>query len=164
MTSYRQLHRRGFDKRVTNGKWHVRYDYETGIWRCGDTMRLLACVDCGDAFIGGHSAKRCSDCKQYAFGDRDYALLKSRAHAAVAKAIRDGALRPPREFQCVDCYRDAEVYDHRDYTKPLDVQPVCRGCNLCRGPAIQKPPQTRKRWVGYDHNAEARRLLTEGRR
>ena len=26
-------------------------------------------------------------------------------------------------------------YDHRDYSKPLEVDPVCRRCNQMRGPA-----------------------------
>jgi hypothetical protein len=26
------------------------------------------------------------------------------------------------------------VYEHRDYTKPLQVEPVCRSCNALRGP------------------------------
>ena len=36
---------------------------------------------------------------------------------------------------CVDCGRLAEMYDHRYYSRPLDVEPVCRGCNRRRGPA-----------------------------
>ncbi|MFA5633142.1 MAG: hypothetical protein WC997_16665 [Porticoccaceae bacterium] len=30
----------------------------------------------------------------------------------------------------------ATDYDHRDYRKPLSVEPVCRRCNLSRGYAI----------------------------
>lgn len=40
---------------------------------------------------------------------------------------------------CADCGERAEQYDHRDYEKPLDVQPVCRKCNLRRGPAKNSP-------------------------
>lgn len=32
-------------------------------------------------------------------------------------------------------------YDHRDYTKPLSVEPVCRSCNKLRGPAIGSLPR-----------------------
>lgn len=39
-------------------------------------------------------------------------------------------------FACVDCGIPATEYDHRDYTKPRDVEPVCRPCNHKRGPAL----------------------------
>jgi len=39
-------------------------------------------------------------------------------------------------MKCEDCGRDAECYDHRDYNKPLDVEPVCRQCNSIRGAGI----------------------------
>lgn len=58
------------------------------------------------------------------------------ARAAVAQAIRDGKLpRLDGTIQCVDCGKPAKNYDHREYARPLDVQPVCRSCNLKRGPA-----------------------------
>jgi predicted nucleic acid-binding Zn ribbon protein len=60
----------------------------------------------------------------------------ARAHRAVKRAVDKGELQPPYSFSCVDCGNDAEVYDHRDYLKPLDVHPVCRGCNVRRGSAI----------------------------
>jgi hypothetical protein len=53
--------------------------------------------------------------------------------SAVAEARRKGKLKPAKEFVCVDCGKPATDYDHRNYTKPLDVVPVCRGCNLRRG-------------------------------
>lgn len=42
-------------------------------------------------------------------------------------------------MQCVDCSGAAVEYDHRDYRQPLAVEPVCRSCNLKRGPAIPRP-------------------------
>lgn len=42
---------------------------------------------------------------------------------------------------CVDCKRwPATVYEHRDYSKPLDVEPVCHNCNMKRGPAFWAIP------------------------
>ncbi len=57
------------------------------------------------------------------------------AVSAVAKAVRKGDLRPASAFACADCGGAASQYDHRDYTKPLQVVPVCRSCNVMRGPA-----------------------------
>lgn len=36
--------------------------------------------------------------------------------------------------KCWDCGRMASCWDHRDYTKPLEVEPLCRSCNRRRGP------------------------------
>lgn len=55
---------------------------------------------------------------------------------AVRKAVRQGRLQRPTEFACADCGKPATEYDHRDYTKPLDVAPVCRSCNHKRGSAF----------------------------
>lgn len=58
-----------------------------------------------------------------------------RAQQITKTAISEGLLPAPTEFCCADCGADAEVYDHRDYTKPLEVDPVCRSCNSKRGSA-----------------------------
>jgi hypothetical protein len=50
-------------------------------------------------------------------------------------AIASGEMKPVSDFVCVDCEKPATAYDHRDYRKLLDVQPVCRTCNYKRGPA-----------------------------
>jgi hypothetical protein len=72
---------------------------------------------------------------------RSHILHSRRAEAGtlVAKAIREGRLQRPSAFACVDCGRAAEQYDHRDYTQPLAVEPVCRSCNVLRGPAPLPP-------------------------
>lgn len=61
------------------------------------------------------------------------------AHRAVATAIAAGQLARPADFPCADCAGPAIEYDHRDYSKPLQVEPVCRRCNLLRGPALGSP-------------------------
>lgn len=58
-----------------------------------------------------------------------------RAIIAVRKAVRSGKLAPVAGKLCVDCGAPARDYDHRDYAKPIDVEPVCRSCNHRRGPA-----------------------------
>lgn len=56
---------------------------------------------------------------------------------AVAKAVREGRLKPIKQCICVDCGAPAHHYDHRDYNKPEEVDPVCARCNTERGPAIR---------------------------
>lgn len=62
--------------------------------------------------------------------------IAAAAHMAVFLAVRAGRLpRLDGSVPCVDCRQPATEYDHREYAKPLDVEPVCRPCNLRRGPA-----------------------------
>ncbi len=70
--------------------------------------------------------------------------IRARTHIAVGNAIRNGVLHHPRMFFCVDCEdKQAECYDHRDYRKPLDVDPVCRSCDKRRGTGYPLRPQDR---------------------
>lgn len=57
------------------------------------------------------------------------------AHKLVKKAIARGELPEQTTQKCADCGSQARCYDHRDYTKPLEVEPVCHRCNAKRGPA-----------------------------
>ncbi len=89
------------------------------------------CVDCGGPKEWGRDSmtQRCGLCR---------VVFEAQMHAAkraVAGAVKAGKLPDRRLFACVDCGDPATDYDHRDYSRPLDVQPVCRACNFARGPA-----------------------------
>jgi len=71
-------------------------------------------------------------------------MANAKACAIVAKAIKTGDLEPVKNHKCVDCGRQATEYDHRDYRKPLEVEPVCRSCNRKRGPALGEHYNTGK--------------------
>lgn len=108
----------------------------------GQLLRMT-CFACGKQAMGRSAAKyaRCEPCRKAGrFGELPSPAYDkgggTRAVAAVAAAVRDGYLSPPAEHQCVDCGAQAQQYDHRDYRKPLVVEPVCRSCNKLRGPAI----------------------------
>lgn len=68
---------------------------------------------------------------------------KKEAHYQVSRAVRLGLLPPVTSCTCVDCGVQAAHYDHRDYGQPLVVEPVCRKCNVRRGPAIGSPAKRR---------------------
>lgn len=77
------------------------------------------------------------------------------AHRYVSVAIYNGDLpRLDGSIPCADCGAPADEYDHRDYKKPMEVDPVCRGCNQARGPGLHrdpcetatKPPSLRQRF------------------
>lgn len=109
--------------------------------KAGSLMRAT-CKLCGavEVVTGCGSNWRCSGCRRagrYFEGHGTRASLgRDRASLAVARAIREGKLPHPSGLQCVDCAADAMEYEHRDYNKPLVVVPICRSCNLRRGPAI----------------------------
>lgn len=62
--------------------------------------------------------------------------LSYMAQSAIRCAIGSGLLQPASEHPfCVDCGAAPKCYDHRDYTKPFSVEPVCVRCNRRRGAA-----------------------------
>lgn len=71
----------------------------------------------------------------------DRSLYFTLAHRYVTAAIYHGDLpRLDGSVACVDCGRAAEEYDHRDYKKPMEVEPVCKACNAARGPGLHRDP------------------------
>lgn len=99
------------------------------------------CPCCGETYQRAKKwgARKCLRCESI------IRLAQAIAHSDVCVAIRKGLLRPASEFPCSDCGCKAVEYDHRDYSQPLKVDPVCRGCNLKRGTAdisaIISPPR-----------------------
>lgn len=93
-----------------------------------------SCRLCGSDISKRHwQAVYCFDCC-YRAND---AGGRKEARSAVNNAIKRGELQPANTLTCVDCGKQARDYDHRDYSKPLDVQPVCRSCNKKRGPGVE---------------------------
>ncbi len=89
-----------------------------------------ACIDCQRwTGRGSNRGPHCWPCEQIFFP------LQKAAHQAVLAAVSAGTLQQAYLLKCVDCQGDAEIYEHRDYTKPLDVEPVCQKCNQQRGSA-----------------------------
>lgn len=106
-------------------------------------MATIQCIDChGFGERASARALRCSGCNFTHRMNRQ--TSRQAAYTAVARAIRHGDLARPSASPCTDCGGPADRYDHRDYTKPLDVDPVCRSCNHKRGPAIQPKPSKQK--------------------
>lgn len=108
--------------------------------------RLLNCLDCGCDITDRHFHTRfCMKCsanqtkRRQANYTNGHQKNDNDIGRQVTKfAIRAGFLLPPTNFICVHCnVRQAECYDHRDYNKPLEVDPVCLSCNSSRGRGIQ---------------------------
>lgn len=100
------------------------------------------CRVCGtvERTRGGSHLFRCSDCRAKGRGLDAHAIWSSLgkdwASAAAHSAVRAGRLPHPSTLACVDCDGPAVEYEHRDYNRPLAVEPICRRCNLLRGPAV----------------------------
>lgn len=91
------------------------------------------CHECGRPFIGYTTQIRCTACRPA------FRRAQTNALSKVRYAVRRGRLASLAEggVACTDCNQyPANHYDHRDYNKPLSVDPVCSGCNTKRGPAI----------------------------
>lgn len=77
-----------------------------------------------------------------------YKLGQNSAIVAVYNAIHlDRRLKNLRKefIFCVDCKKRRAVHwEHRDYNKPLEVEPVCRSCNYKRGQGIIKSRTKKK--------------------
>lgn len=109
--------------------------------QAGSLVSAKCCV-CGCKFqaLGAGNFSRCEQCKTsglFSKMHRGYDLLgKSGAGGIVQGEIRAGRLPKACFEKCLDCGSQAVDYDHRDYNFPLVVEPVCRSCNIKRGPAI----------------------------
>jgi hypothetical protein len=76
-----------------------------------------------------------------AAGRPDRSLYFKYAHRYVDAAVRNGDLpKLDGSILCADCSNPATEYDHRDYKRPLEVDPVCRACNAARGPGLHRDP------------------------
>lgn len=107
----------------------------------------VECKECGEDFERArrnyHKHKdTCYWCRDYGWKkgnyDKDYQRIAwaiMRFHIRTGRLIHlksDGSAGVP----CVDCGDPATGYDHRDYRKPLEVDPVCNPCNRRRGVAL----------------------------
>lgn len=104
------------------------------------SVRVIWCLSCGaNIEHRGATAKRCLNCaRSHALQSRirrqKDLVLATWAVLRVQEAVKNAQLPHISTQICVDCGKRAEHYDHRDYYKPLEVEPVCRGCNKRRGP------------------------------
>lgn len=91
---------------------------------------MSKCAKCKKPFSRS-GADVCLDCAELRRKERNEIQYPSRI--AVTKAIKSGLLSHPKKLLCADCGKPAYCYDHRDYTKPLSVDPVCKRCDCLRG-------------------------------
>jgi hypothetical protein len=114
--------------------WSTLADYR--INNSADIERLgpkdVVCGGCGTQYVSHKRSRRnrlCGHCWA------EMQRLAATCAQVVGRAIATGLMLKATNFSCADCGQPACVYDHRDYTKPLEVEPVCRKHNATRGHA-----------------------------
>jgi flagellar motility protein MotE (MotC chaperone) len=60
------------------------------------------------------------------------------ARLLVRDSIRAGRLEPVTQRYCETCGKIAEQYHHPDYSKPLEVVPLCAACHVKLHAALKK--------------------------
>ena len=90
----------------------------------------MNCVMCHQVMFRAIGAKFCHPCMV------EHSKLRSKALGKIMNEKLTGRLAHANTMQCVDCQLPADVWEHRDYDKPLDVVPVCYKCNRRRGISI----------------------------
>lgn len=96
----------------------------------GERIEVRSCKECASSFEtrSRYARVRCPEC----YGLAHYAAQWARAQ--VQRAIILGRLMPASSFRCTDCPEWATEYEHRNYSQPFAVDPVCTSCNCRRGP------------------------------
>ncbi|MBO1748925.1 hypothetical protein [Stenotrophomonas indicatrix] len=109
---------------------------------CGQCLVPWECVECkrrkaerAQEFIKNRKRRR--DADWYFRPDGAERWWQHKCHSMVSSAVKRGLIPSLKGggYACVDCGSKAEEYDHRDYSRPFDVEPVCRACNRKRGTA-----------------------------
>ena len=122
--------------------WRGKYRYKytpCGFIKLGHLDKPRLCRECKkDISTRGAGAKYCEKCASPSV-KKPWARKPRQAtcHRIVGIAVKAGILPAlTGDIKCVDCGTEATCYEHRDYLKPLDVEPVCLSCNYLRGAAL----------------------------
>ena len=96
-------------------------------WKTKRTLRRV-CGGCGRRHLPKIKSSLCVGCFYFA---------RKTAAFIVHRAVCLGVLKrlSKAKVPCRDCGARAIHYDHRDYGKPLKVDPTCQSCNFKRGTA-----------------------------
>lgn len=111
-------------------KPRARFNWNRQAWFAG-RRRLRACGYCGKAAFG-NSLKNGALCDSCQFAR---VQEQQEAYRVFRLAVMDGLIRrlPDGETACIHCDAPATCWEHRDYRKPIDVQPACDSCNTRLG-------------------------------
>ena len=104
--------------------------------------RLLAkCFRCSYEWVPRiENIKTCAKCRSpywdIAKDKLQYMKMRGWAASVVQNAKYRGYVGRPEDQKCVDCGKQAKHWEHRNYARPLIIEPVCQSCNLKRKHSI----------------------------
>lgn len=104
--------------------------------------RLLAvCYRCKYEWISRvEDIRTCAKCRSpywnKAKTDGEYYNMQTFALRIVSISRKEGLLADPKTLKCMDCGKNAKYWEHRNYARPLLVDPICQKCNIKRGKSI----------------------------
>lgn len=87
------------------------------------------CKRCKVPYLGAVQSQYCKPCRPIVSNARQ------NAYYHLGKAIARGDIVHPSTLKCRDCGGGATSYEHRNYSEPLRVDPICFSCNKRRGAA-----------------------------
>ena len=128
----------GLAKRLGVSRQHI-WAILTGISQPGRELLIALGLEAKVQMVRTRRVSKVRPHAPQSIERRRYIAAANKAYGKVQQAILKGILLNLRKHfvLCVDCgTQRASVYDHRDYSKPIDVVAVCARCNLKRGPAI----------------------------
>lgn len=118
----------------------IRKEYDRRYRTVRDNLYMAKCFRCGHEWIPRvELIKTCAKCRS-PYWDKakdQHSFNKMRRIAAllVQNAKYRQFMRKATDEKCVDCGKKAVHWEHRNYARPLLVEPVCRSCNIKRGRA-----------------------------
>lgn len=109
-------------------------EYKTVRWN----PAFARCFRCQYEWIPRtENIKTCAGCRSpywdTARDEVNYLQMRDKAHKILQEQKYRGYKDSPEGEKCVDCGEPAKHWEHRNYARPLIVEPVCHSCNLKRG-------------------------------
>lgn len=121
-------------------------------------------VTCQEVFML-HSKKDCIACGSEIPSRLTIAVYCVRCRGVAAEIMKQVSREmraknfPDASGECVDCGAPATNWDHRYYSLPFEVDPVCTRCNTNRGPALDIVDLIRSR-LGLDTPKQQTKIST----
>ncbi len=115
----------------------IRKEYTEGYPNIRSNLYFAKCFRCKHEWIPRvENIKTCAKCRSpywdKAKNEKQYNQMRLWAANIVQNAKRRGFIGKPDFHKCKDCGKKATKWDHRNYGRPLIVEPVCHSCNIKR--------------------------------
>ncbi len=116
----------------------IRREYTQGYSDNRVNVYLTKCFRCGYEWIPRTDViKTCAKCRSpywdKARNKQEYIKMRIWATGVVQNSKYRQFIGKAKDEKCVDCGKKASHWEHRNYSRPLQIEPVCESCNFKRG-------------------------------